>query len=504
MTTSAVALGSTFRVAQNREVSAGRVATGWAVLMLATELKVSLAYVHWIVSALALGVLWPYLVETRCAHKFPAQVPARLFVAAVCLPAIYGLGALYSLAEAGKLAVILLGATAIFVSRSRLALHAFRGFIIAVGMNFILLMGGYLGLGTAEEMAANRWGTLISWPGSLSRVAGSVWVYAAYLVVKRRSPSALVLLAASTFLVYVDGSRTVLLLLLLGAVFVVIVLAAEAGRLRRSLLRFLVIATIGFGALLMVIQYSGVLSGETTVEDQGAIGRFRLLINTFEAAGVENLGSADVVRYQMLQDVLEAIRAHPIHLNEYRAHDQLDRENEMKSLLAPHERSFHVCERPTYDAHPAAGMQVGMGLGFEARVHGKREGLYFAVFERHRVALKRNKRDHSWRLQDLQAFSQVKVDEDVSWKEHHVELFAAVFPAAHAAVHREEMSDFAELEICGDRFFVARTNTDGIPARIADGFIAAQSGPNELVQRSLVRDFICDGQSHCKAKVCPG
>jgi O-antigen ligase len=312
MTTSAVALASTFRVAQSREVWAGRVATGWAVLMLATELKVSLPYVHWIVSALALGVLWPYLVETKCAQNFPAQVPARLFVAAICLPAIYGSPALYSLAEAAKLAIILLGATAIFVSRSRLALHAFRGFIIAVAINFILLMGGYFGLGTAEEMAANRWGTLISWPGSLSRVAGSVWVYAAYLVIKRRSPSALALLAASTFLVYVDGSRTVLLLLLLGAVFVVIVLAAEAGQLRRSLLRFLFIATIGFGVLLMAIQYSGVLSGETTVEDQGAIGRFRLLVNTFEASGVDNLGSADVVRYQMLQDVFEAIRAHPI------------------------------------------------------------------------------------------------------------------------------------------------------------------------------------------------
>jgi O-antigen ligase len=90
------------------------------------------------------------------------------------------------------------------------------------------------------------------------------------------------------------------------------VLAAEAGQLRRSLLRFLLIATIGFGVILMAIQYSGVLSGETTVEDQGAIGRLRLLINTFEASGVENLGSADVVRYQMLQDVLEAVRAHPI------------------------------------------------------------------------------------------------------------------------------------------------------------------------------------------------
>jgi O-antigen ligase len=233
-------------------------------------------------------------------------------VAAICLPAIYTANAVYSLAEAAKLAVILLGATAIFVGRARLAHHAFRGFIIAVAINFILLIGGYLGFGTAEEMAANRWGTFLSWPGSLSRVAGSVWVYAAYLVVKRRSPAALALLAASTFLVYVDGSRTVLLLLLLGALFVVVALAVEAGQLRRGLLRAALVAAIGCGAVFLVINYSGVLSGDTTVEDQGAIGRFRLLINTFEATGVENLGSADVVRYQMLQDVLDAIRAHPI------------------------------------------------------------------------------------------------------------------------------------------------------------------------------------------------
>jgi len=298
----------TITLEQSWEAWAGWVAGAWAVVMLATELKVSIPYIHWVVSALALIATWPYLRHIRPGVRFPAQVPARLFVFAICVPVLYGAKAIYSVAEACKLAVILLGAIFIFVARTYLAHCAFRGFIISVCMNLLLLLGGCWGLGTAEEMAPNRWGTFISWPGSLWRVAGSVWVYAAYSLVKRRSPISLVLLAMSTFLVYMDGSRTALLLVIVGALYVVLVLAAEAGQLLHAVM----VGAMGLGLILLGIAYSGVLSGDASAEERGAVGRAGWLVNSVQASGVEGFATADVIRYQMLQDVVGAIRAHPV------------------------------------------------------------------------------------------------------------------------------------------------------------------------------------------------
>ena len=293
---------------QSREVWASRVAVAWVVVMLAADLKASIPYVHWAFSALAVIVTRPYLRHIRRGVKFPAQVPARLFILAICVPVLYGAKVVYSVAEACKLAVILLGAIAIFVARTHLAHCAFRGFIIAVCINLLLLLGGCFGFGTAAEMAPNRWGTVLNWPGSLSRVAGSVWVYAAYLLVKRRSPSSMVLLAASTFLVYMDGSRTALLLLLVGALFVVLVLTTEAGQLQRAVL----VGAIGLGVFVVGVTYSGLLSGDASIEEGGAVARLNGLVNSVAASGVEGLGTVDVIRYQMLEDVVDAIQAHPV------------------------------------------------------------------------------------------------------------------------------------------------------------------------------------------------
>src|SRR5205823_2075717 len=47
-------------------------------------------------------------------------------------------------------------------------------------------------------------------------------------------------------------------------------------------------------------------------EGRGAVGRLSELVGSVEATGVEGLGTADVVRFQMWADVLEAIRNHPL------------------------------------------------------------------------------------------------------------------------------------------------------------------------------------------------
>lgn len=296
------------RVSKPQEMWPGRIAAAWATVMLAVELKVSLPYVHWIASGMAFLFTLDYLRSFYRSAKYPARVPAWILVLAVCIPVIYGAEFLYSFAEAAKLAIILVGGISVFVARPYLAHCAFRGFLIAASLNLVLLLGGFFGLGWAEEMGLNRWGTILCWPGSLSRVASSVWVYSAYLVVKRRSPTSLGLLIGSSLLVYFDGSRTALVLLLVGALYIALVLAAEAGQLRRAIFA----GAMGIGILVIAIGNSGVLSQPTSASETGAVGRVGEAVSSFELAGVEGLGATDLVRYQMLLDVIEKIGAHPL------------------------------------------------------------------------------------------------------------------------------------------------------------------------------------------------
>src|SRR5258708_32602826 len=222
---------------RQREIWAGRVAMVWAVAVLATDLKQSIyVHIHWVVSALAGGLLFSYLIHIRWRRKFSARAPAWILVVAVCIPLLYGADVVYSLAEAVKLAAILLGALTIFVSRTNLARYAFRGFVVAVCLDLLLMIGGFLGVGTAGIMLAGRWGTILSYPGSLWRVAITVWVFGAYLLIKRRSVFYLGLFLASTVLVFMDGARTGILLLFSGAFYLVFLLLALSGPFSRSLL----------------------------------------------------------------------------------------------------------------------------------------------------------------------------------------------------------------------------------------------------------------------------
>jgi O-antigen ligase len=289
----------------SREIWVSQVALGWAVVVLAADLKVNIPRIHWAVSALAVILILPYLLRVSWKARSPARAPAWLFIVALCVPVLYGASALYSLAEAGKFAAILLGGISIFVALTNLAHYAFRGFVIAVWLNAFLLLGGLLGFGSAYLMMQGRWGTILNYPGELWRVGITVWVFAAYLLIKRRSVASLGLLVASTALVYVDGTRTGILLLFAGALYLLFVLAVEAGRLKRAL----AISATGLGILAGVVAYSGILSGPV---GGGAVGRFSELAASVEAQGFKGLDAADAVRFQMLQDVVEAIRAHPV------------------------------------------------------------------------------------------------------------------------------------------------------------------------------------------------
>src|SRR5258708_19729564 len=134
---------------RQREIWAGRVAMVWAVAVLATDLKQSIyVHIHWVVSALAACLIFSYLIHIRWRRKFSARAPAWILVVAVCIPLLYGADVVYSLAEAVKLAAILLGALTIFVSRTNLARYAFRGFVVAGVFVLFFLNGGFLALRT--------------------------------------------------------------------------------------------------------------------------------------------------------------------------------------------------------------------------------------------------------------------------------------------------------------------------------------------------------------------
>ena len=280
----------------------------WTTVILAADLKVSVAsYLHWIVSAAALLLAAPYLFPIPKAMRFPARLPAVLFVGTICLPILYGANVGYSLAEAAKVSVILLAAMPLFVARTQLARSAFVGFIIAVCLNAILLLGGLAGLGSAEIMALDRWGTILNYDGSLWRVTISVWFFAAYLVLVRRSLPYLALLIASTMGVYMDGARTGLFLLLLAGVFLVFVLSAEAGHLKQCLF----ICGAGLCVVAAGLAAMGIMSGQRGLEPEGVAQRLGQVADSYHEGGFDGLQAADAIRFQMLSDVSEAIRSHP-------------------------------------------------------------------------------------------------------------------------------------------------------------------------------------------------
>jgi hypothetical protein len=229
-------------------------------------------------------------------------------VVAVCVPIFYGAAVVYSLIEAAKIALIVLAGLTVFTGNRNLARYAFRGFIISVWLNAALLMGGLLGYDSATIMALDRWGTALSYLGSLWRGGITVWFYAAYLLAARPSWGPLALLLASTFVVYMDGARTAILILFAGALYLVLVLAAESGRLRRALL----IGVSGVVLLGVALAMSGILRGEPEGAPEGVLQRVAAVAGGLQEGGFGGLEVSDEARFLMLYDAVTAIRSHPV------------------------------------------------------------------------------------------------------------------------------------------------------------------------------------------------
>ena len=278
--------------------------------------------IPWIALAFASILLLPYifrefliprpsteeLVARMSLKGFPARVPSRLFIFSIFVPALYGAAVVPTLIALGKLSLILLVGLPMLAARARLAQSVFYGLLGAVWINFALLLYGVLTGGPmAGMMMLGRWGTMLNQPGALWRLAISVWFFAGYLTITRRSAATCLLLLVSTALIFLDGARTGIFLLLLECLLLVLVLAVERGRIR------LVMFALPAGAIAyaMIVSLSGGLSEVAVWAKLGGLARVGELLTNVQALGIGGLAESDESRTRMFQDVVHAISNHP-------------------------------------------------------------------------------------------------------------------------------------------------------------------------------------------------
>jgi len=287
----------------------GAVVCLWTILVLAADLKVSVQpQIHWFVSAVAVTLVAPLLLRMTLPAFGPGFLPAWLFTLAIVLSSAGSSNPVYGLAQAAKLVLILVVALKFFVTHSRYAHYAFRGFVYSAWLNIALLLPGVLGLAAlSQEMSAGRWGTVLSYTGSLWRVGVlSVW-WSAYLVLAWEKPLRhLLMLAASLALMYFDGSRTgAVLLFLVAAPFLVVVRVVEAGRSLRS--RLATAGVVLAVAVTLIAGWNWAKSQPIDPEASGASARVSQLAVSLESQGAVGLALADPIRAQMLQAGLAAV-----------------------------------------------------------------------------------------------------------------------------------------------------------------------------------------------------
>jgi len=288
-----------------------------ALLLTSSDLNHSTNnYIEWIVTAFALVLLLPYAFhemflsrrntgerpERSSRWAPPTHLPTALFLASICIAALYGTDMPAAMVGLGKLSVILLLGLPAIVARVRIALLAFYGLLAAVWVNFAILVGGMaVGGVTSGMMGPGRWGTVLNYPGALWRLAIVAWLFSAYLMVRRRSIGYFSLFIVSTLLIFLDGARTSLLLLFFGVAFLFIILGME----RRRYLRMMITVQIGLLALAGLL----LTVGNDLSQQQNGLAR---LITTVTSLGSGGADEADITRSAMFIEASDAIREHPV------------------------------------------------------------------------------------------------------------------------------------------------------------------------------------------------
>jgi hypothetical protein len=267
--------------------------------------------VHWAAVAVFLVIALPMMARARWKLHGVLAVAGSMMVCAVF--ASGWAHPFYAFLEAGKLALILGLFTFLLINHPQLAHTGFLALETATWLNVLclgtlLIVPGPL----ASLMAPGRWGTALNVPGSLWRLGAATFVCGAYRVMaaSRVPLRGFALCAASTLLIYADGSRTAMLLLMTAVPFL---FGFGSWELRR---RARTVRVIGVAAALCACAF-GILDlrRRALASDRGlrdAILRVQPLLEQLADSHGDGLAHLDMSRSEMLDTALARLGENPI------------------------------------------------------------------------------------------------------------------------------------------------------------------------------------------------
>lgn len=276
----------------------------WAVVVIGSNLQFLIhPHLDWALALLVAGISVRTLAKQRFEVPWPIASGAVLLVISICMTALVSPRPVYDLAQAGKLALILIAGLTFFVSRPDMARAAFRTQVFLVFANVILILwGGRLSRALARVVTPDgRWQTVFNAPGTLGGVGLGVLVYGLYLLLRTRHRIKGALIVACAFaLVYFENSRTMTLLTIAALVFLTGVWIWERwGSFRRVM-------------VVSLVAIAGV-SIAMTVLDLPIPSRFERMVRLVREEGVvAGLTGSDPVRASMMQAAIEAVSQFPL------------------------------------------------------------------------------------------------------------------------------------------------------------------------------------------------
>ncbi len=277
----------------------------WILVILFADLKVTVhPYIHWVMFALLVFFILPFLFKMRFSIRFNFVIfNACLFLTSILLVGFISINPIYEIEQVIKLTIILIGGWMLFSSSQFPLTTVLNAFKSAVYINVILLFcGAIISPVFAHEMAIGRWGTVLNYPGSLWRLGIAVFILSAYgyFISGFRNFHYGVLLLSSLLLIFFDGSRTGILIFIIGVLFLGLVLLLE----KRIKLKKTVVLTVGTLLVIPIIVFPLNLLGI-----EGA-GRFVSNINTIKNTQY-SFERIDPARFKMLKTVINEIGEHP-------------------------------------------------------------------------------------------------------------------------------------------------------------------------------------------------
>ncbi|EDL65258.1 hypothetical protein BSG1_11791 [Bacillus sp. SG-1] len=286
----------------------------WSFLVISADLKSTIhPYIHWIVTAFLLVPLMFLQFIKHPIIQLKGTLFYLLFVLSLLISGFGTESIFYTLEQTAKLTIILIIALSFFNTFPKYSRYAFLAFIVSAYINLsLLLMGKYGGLPFAELMTGDgRWGNVLNFPGSLTKVGVIPLVYALYClaVIRPFAFKYIIMTGVCISVILLDGSRTGTFMLVLACLFILFILLLEkniGGMLRKH--PVLIIFTVfSVGTLLYGFLTERIFSFNL-VDSR----LFLTVRNVFSEGIVEGFRESDPYRYQMTQEALEKVLKNPL------------------------------------------------------------------------------------------------------------------------------------------------------------------------------------------------